>query len=106
MSETDSRRTTTLVCLTLVLVTAAVYWPAHGFEYIAYDDPGYVAQNPHVRLGFSVAGILWAFREFAGDTFYWMPMSWLSHMLDCQLFGVNAGAHHLMNVAYHAVNAV
>src|SRR5205085_3639919 len=55
---------------------------------------------------FSAAGLVWAFREFVGDTFYWMPMTWLSHMLDCQLFGVNAGAHHLMNVAYHAANAV
>ena len=106
MSEAQNIRRSALVCSALVLVTAAVYWPAHGFDYIAYDDPGYVGANPHIRTGFTVAGIVWAFREFVGDTFYWMPMSWLSHMLDCQLFGVDAGAHHLMNVGYHAANAV
>jgi tetratricopeptide (TPR) repeat protein len=106
MSETANSRRTALVCLALVLVTAAVYWPAHGFQFIAYDDPGYVGENVHIRSGFSVAGIVWAFTKMVKDTFYWMPMTWLSHMLDCQLFGVNPGAHHLMSVAYHAANAV
>ena len=106
MSETANCRRTALVCLALVLGTAAVYWPAHGFQFIAYDDPGYVGENVHIRSGFSVAGIVWAFTKMVKDTFYWMPTTWLSHMLDCQLFGVNPGAHHLMSVAYHAVNAV
>ena len=65
-----------------------------------------MSQNAHIRAGFSVAGIVWAFTRMVKGTFYWMPVTWLSHMLDCQLFGVDAGAHHLMSVGYHAANAV
>src|SRR5438128_956161 len=106
MSDSEKAGPAKQVCVALALVTLVAYWAAHGFEYIAYDDPGYVSENPHVRPGLSVAGIAWAFRAIVSDTFYWMPVSWLSHMLDCQLFGVDAGAHHLMSVAYHAANAV
>ncbi len=74
----------------------------HGF--INYDDPIYVTDNPHVRNGLTPEGFIWAFTS-AYDA-NWFPLTWLSHMLDCQLFGLNAGLHHLTNVVLHALNAL
>ena len=97
-----SRRWT--VCLLLALITVLVYLPVRHHDFIAYDDPGVVSQNPLVQAGVTWAGIRWAFTTT--ETGNWHPVTWLSHMLDCQLFGTNAGAHHLVNVTLHAANAV
>ncbi|MCZ2151033.1 MAG: tetratricopeptide repeat protein [Bryobacterales bacterium] len=75
---------------------------AHGF--INYDDPNYVVRNVHVNSGLTAEGIAWAFRTF--DFYYWQPLTWLSHMLDCQIFGVTAGPQHLESALLHAINAV
>lgn len=91
-----------LICLALMAVTAAVFWPATGYPFIVYDDGGYVANNPHVITGLGWSNVAWAFRttEMAN----WHPLTWLSYMLDCQLFGVNAGKSHLVNLLWHALN--
>ncbi len=81
-----------------------VYWQVRSHPFVRYDDLAYVADNPHVRAGFTVENVKWAFtsREQAN----WHPLTWLSHMLDCQLFGPDeAGCHHLVNLLLHAVNA-
>ena len=93
-----------LVGLALVMVTFALYWPVRTHGFVGIDDPDYVSENFHVNRGFSRDGIAWAFH--ANDAANWHPLTWLSHTLDCQLFGLNAGAHHLVNVALHALNAV
>ena len=103
-----ARRLTHPVVIALLLagVTIAVYWPVFRHEFINYDDPYYVTENPRVQAGLTPAGIVWAFTRLHGDRTYWHPVTGLSHMLDCQLFGLHAGAHHLVNVFFHAANVV
>jgi tetratricopeptide (TPR) repeat protein len=99
--QLDARRR--LVCLFLALGTMLVYLPAGFHDYIFFDDPSYVTDNPVVQNGLTWAGLKWAFSGWhAGN---WHPLTWLSHQLDCELFGLNPGAHHLVNVLFHAVNA-
>lgn len=73
-------------------------------SFINFDDGNYVSDNPWVRSGFTRAGVVWAFTTV--DDFYWQPLTWLSHMLDCQLFGLQAGWHHLANLLLHTANSV
>ena len=99
-------RRTTLLCLLLGAVTLAVYWPARHHQFINYDDPYYVTENQHVQAGLTQPGLTWAFFNLHGEHTYWHPVTWISHMLDCQLFGLNPGAHHLVNVLFHIANTV
>ncbi|NTV42378.1 MAG: tetratricopeptide repeat protein [Syntrophobacteraceae bacterium] len=91
-----------LVVIGLVVVTAAVYGQVLNHEFIIYDDPAYVTENYVVREGVSWKGFLWAFTTLAAAN--WHPLTWLSHMLDVQLFGMQLGMHHLMNVIFHVLN--
>jgi tetratricopeptide (TPR) repeat protein len=91
------------VCLVLVLVTLALYWPARNYDFVEYDDPGYVFENQTVRDGLTGWGLTWAVVDFHENN--WHPVTWLSHMLDCQLFGLRAGRHHLVSVLLHGANA-
>ena len=68
-----------------------------------YDDDDYVTDNPVVQRGLTWTGIQWAFTT--GRASNWHPVTWLSHMTDCELFGLNPGAHHLVNVLFHTANA-
>ena len=87
----------------LLLLTAIVYSPVLEHEFVHYDDPGYVFQNENVRNGFSVQGIRWALTS--GEQSNWHPLTWFSHMLDAQLFGVaRPGLHHLTNLLLHLLN--
>ena len=93
-----------IVCLFLIVSTAAVYWQVQGHDFIIFDDPSYITENPHVNTGLTLENLRWAFTSFHAHN--WHPLTWVSHMLDCQLFGLNAGAHHLMNVFIHILNSV
>ncbi len=93
-----------LFCLLLTLVTLATFWPVIHNGFIEYDDDEYIFENPTVRAGWSAPGFVWAFMGYHCANYH--PLAWLSHMTDCQFFGVNAGAHHLMNVLIHCANAV
>jgi protein O-mannosyl-transferase len=93
-----------LVCLGLVAATLAVYAQAGRFGFSDYDDFFLISQNPLVRAGVTWPGLLWALQTSYFD--FWHPLTWWSQMLDCQLFGVNPGWHHLVNVAFHAANTV
>src|SRR6267142_6183352 len=93
-----------LICLSLALLTAAVYWPVRHFQFTNYDDPKYVAENPVVRHGLTLSGVEWAFTT--GTASNWHPVTWLSHMLDCQLFGQQPAMHHLVSVLFHIANTV
>ena len=92
-----------LIAASLVLLTMAVFWPATGHDFVSYDDPDYVTANPHVQGGLTWAGVEWAFCN-TQQAVYWAPLTWLSHMLACQFFGLNAWGHHLINVVLHAAN--
>jgi hypothetical protein len=94
---------TPVICLALVLVTLAVFARLVQCEFINFDDPEYIMDNPHVLGGLSWAGIKWAFSTvYFGN---WLPLTWLSLMLDVQMFGHTAAGLHLVNVLIHAVNA-
>ncbi len=97
-------RTRIAVGFSLMAVTLAAYWPVTGFEFVNLDDPDYVTANPFVARGLTWSGLLWAFQaSHAGN---WHPLTWLSHMLDVQMFGLNAGPHHLVNLLFHLANTV
>jgi Flp pilus assembly protein TadD len=92
-----------MTCALLFGGTLLLFSRATGFGFINYDDPSYVTDNLQVQGGLSWAGLLWAFTASAD---YWHPLSWLSHMLDWQLYGPSASGHHLTSVLWHALNAV
>jgi Flp pilus assembly protein TadD len=86
------------------LVTLLIYLPVRHYSFVNLDDGKYVTENPMVQAGLTWAGVKYAFTSWYGD--FWHPLTCLSHMLDCQLFGLNAGGHHLVSVLFHATNAV
>ena len=88
----------------LVLVTAAVFWQVSSFDFVRYDDDKYVAENRHVQAGLTRGGIAWAFLSVYANN--WHPLTWLSHMLDCQLFAANPAGHHLTNLFFHIINTL
>ena len=83
-----------LICLLLALLTLLLYLPVWQHGFIVYDDDLYVTENRIVQRGLSWAGVKWAFTTLHASN--WHPVTWLSHMLDWELFGANAGAHHLV----------
>ena len=87
----------------LVLVTVVLYWPATRHDFINYDDDQYVLENTHVTSGLTLENVRWAFGS--GYAYNWHPVTWLSHMLDCQMFGLKPWGHHLTSVLLHALNA-
>jgi hypothetical protein len=92
------------ICAALALVTFALYLPVVHHEFVNYDDHEYITENVHVNCGVTWPGIVWAFEnKHAGN---WHPLTWISHMLDCQWFGLNPAGHHLMNVLFHVVNTL
>lgn len=93
-----------LVCLFLVIAICSVYWQVRDHSFITYDDDLYVTKTPHVQNGLTKESIVWAFSF--NDVFYWRPVTWLSHMIDCQLHGLNAGLHHLTNLILHIFNSL
>src|SRR6516165_6792603 len=93
-----------LVGLLLVAVTLAVYWPLLNNDFISLDDHEYVTENPHVISGLSWSNAAWAFRS--GYASNWHPLTWLSHQLDVQLFGLNPRWHHFTNLLFHIANSV
>jgi len=86
-------------------MTAIVYKQVTHHEFISFDDNIYVTENLHIREGLTVEGLAWSFNFDKRGT-YWHPVTWLSHMLDCQLFGLDAGMHHLTNLILHCLNVL
>jgi tetratricopeptide (TPR) repeat protein len=81
-----------------------VYLPVRNFDFVNYDDPDYVTENLHVRSGLTANGVAWALTS--RDAGNWHPLTWISHMLDCQFFGLNGGGHHLTSLALHLLNTL
>jgi hypothetical protein len=93
-----------LACSLLASVTLALFWPARHYDFVQYDDNEYVFDNPTVRGGLSWWGLVWSIVDAHAAN--WHPLTWLSHMLDCQWFGLDAGPHHLVSVLLHCANTV
>ncbi len=91
-----------LLAALLALATIALYWPATRHDFINYDDPAYVTANVHVQNGLTLENLKWAFSNPVSDN--WHPVTMLSHMLDCQLFGLKPWGHHLTSLLLHAFN--
>ena len=94
-----------LICLLLTLAIFIVYWQVIGFDFINYDDPDYIINNHSIGHGINLESIKWAFSSI-GYAANWHPITWISHMLDIQLFGMNPGMHHLVNVTFHILNTI
>ena len=92
------------ICLLLAFGTTALYWPITSHPFILYDDEQYVSANPHVTTGLSEANFVWAFKN--SEAANWHPLTWISHQADCQVFGLNAGGHHLVNLLFHVANTL
>jgi protein O-mannosyl-transferase len=98
------RRVYAVIALVLVVVTVAVYWRVAGNGFTNYDDPAYITANPHVKHGLSWDGVRWAVTSF--DAANWHPFTWLSHMTDVNLFGMQPGRHHLAGLAIHIASVL
>src|SRR5215470_6874336 len=98
------KRTTVVLCLAILTATFALYSPVRSHPFINYDDPGYVAENKHVQEGLSVDTISWAFT--ATEQANWHPLTWIAHAMDYELFGLNAGGHHVNSVILHVLNGL
>ena len=94
----------TMIAAVLAITTLALFSPVSGFEFNNYDDAQYIVNNIHVKTGLTPANILWAFTS--GYASNWHPLTWLSHMLDCHLYGLRSGAHHMTNVLIHTANTL
>jgi len=93
-----------IALLVIAAVTAAVYWPVLQSGFIDFDDDVYVTSNMMVRQGLSLKGFLWSFATFHAAN--WHPLTWLSHMLDVELFGLNPAGHHATNLLLHILNSL
>lgn len=106
--DDDSRpvdtRLAVWIALAIAVITTAVFWPVLGFEFVLWDDPWYVTANRHVTGGLSWSAVAWAFTS-SGD-FYWHPLTWMSHMLDVTLYGLNASGHHATSLALHVATTL
>ncbi len=93
-----------LLAIALVIATIALYYPVSGHPFLNYDDDVYVVHNRHVQAGLTRETVQWAFVSLHASN--WHPLTWLSHALDCQLFGLDAGKHHETNLLLHVINVV
>jgi Tfp pilus assembly protein PilF len=92
------------VCLFLAAIALIVFGQTIHHGFVDYDDNVYVYENPFVTNGLTLSGVLWAFTHVYSSN--WHPLTWISHMLDCQLYGLNPGGHHLTNILLHTTTAI
>ncbi len=95
---------TTWIALGLAVATIAAYSPVFGNRFISFDDPLYLTANARVQGGLSVESVRWAFTTLEAAN--WHPLTWLSHMLDVSLFGLDPVGHHAMNLFFHVLNSL
>ena len=97
-------RSDLVILLVLAVMTFGIYVQVIGHQFITLDDPTYIRENPMVNRGVTGAGLAWAFTTF--HVANWHPLTWISHMIDCQFFGTNAGGHLLVNALIHVANTL
>ncbi len=93
-----------LACIGLIVLTLVVFAQVRHFSFITYDDDIYVTENYYVKQGLTLDSAIWAFNTTRSH--HWHPVTWLSHMLDIQLFGMAPGAHHTVNLLIHILNTL
>ena len=93
-----------LVCFCIVVFTLSAYWQVHDHDFVNFDDDKYVYDNRHIQSGFTLKNAIWAFTS--NHVSNWHPLTWLSHMLDYQLYGINPRGHHLTNLFFHIANSL
>src|SRR6266513_4248541 len=104
ISYRPSRRSLGVICVVLVSMTWLVFGQTLHHDFVNYDDDNYVYANPTITAGLTVAGIERAFTHAHARN--WHPLTSISHMLDCQIFGLRAGGHHFTNVILHTMGAL
>jgi Flp pilus assembly protein TadD len=104
MTESERRSQGWLICLLLALAVMVVFWPAVHCGFINYDDQDYVTENPNVQHGLTLQSLHWALTTSHASN--WHPVTWISHIIDCQLYGLRPAGHHFTNVLLHAVNSI
>ena len=100
------KRCVLFIYLFLILVTFVAFEQVRQNDFVSYDDDNYVSENKNVNKGINFESVAWAFTSLHGEISYWHPLTWLSHMLDCQLFGLKASSHHLTNLLLHILNTL
>ncbi|MBL8174064.1 MAG: tetratricopeptide repeat protein [Bryobacterales bacterium] len=90
--------------LTIVLACILIYAQTASHDFVRLDDTMYLHENPNVNSGLTWANVRWALTS--AGYYYWQPLTWISHMIDVQLFGLRAGPHHVVNLVWHCLNAV
>ena len=93
-----------VISLLLILSIIIAYGQVKNFDFVGYDDQEYITENSHVQKGLTVESIIWAFTSFHSAN--WHPLTWLSHMLDCELYGLNPMGHHWTNLTFHMINTI
>jgi tetratricopeptide (TPR) repeat protein len=104
LHKPSHRWVTSCVCACLVVLTWIVFGQTLQHDFVNYDDPRYVYQNTKVTSGLNIGSIAWAFSHIHAEN--WHPLTTITHMLDCQLYGLKAGWHHFSNVLLHAIASV
>lgn len=104
MKSSSDRLRALLICFALIGICFIAYQQLRSNDFVNWDDNEYITENPNVRGGISLQNIKWAFTE--RNVSYWHPLTWLSHMLDCELFDLKPAGHHLMSLMIHAANSL
>ena len=104
MNRDNNLRRTILICVLLSIATLVTFWPVVHHDFVSVDDYHYVVENPAVQAGLTWKAVAWAFTT--GRSSNWHPLTWLSHVLDVQLFGLNPGGHHLTSLLLHTANTL
>ncbi len=99
-------RSDVMVSLFLVIVTLSVYWQVTNYEFVNYDDLIYMTENHHIQNGFTLKSLSWSFGLTHEVRTYWHPLTWLSHILDFQLYGLKSVMHHLTSLIIHMANSI
>jgi tetratricopeptide (TPR) repeat protein len=105
--QQNSLRGGSWICVGLLVITLIAFWPAGHLGFVKYDDygpKGYIVNNTNIQAGITFKSIYWAFTTAHASN--WHPVTWLSHMLDYELFGLNASGHHWMNLGFHIANTL
>jgi Tfp pilus assembly protein PilF len=101
---TNRKKRLLLISAGLVIATIIAYEPVRHNGFVGYDDDGYITNNPDVLRGLTQQSVIWAFTNF--NTANWHPLTWVSHIVDCQLFGLNPAGHHFVSVLFHILNTL
>ncbi len=99
-----SRRFDLFICIALIFATFAIYWQLSTHDFVIIDDPVYVSNNEYVKKGLTIQSVKWSFTTFFAE--FWHPLTWISLMLDTQLYGVMSGGYLFTNLLFHTLNSI